>query len=420
MTLPGPSLPPVVQLAMYAADPLGSLERWSRRHGPTFRTRFAGVGEFVFTSEPAHIREIFTAPPEVLAAGPENAGLAPVVGPRSLLVLDGDEHARHRRMVRPQFHGERMLALSQLVRTCATEAIDRWPIGRPFELGERLDRLTLAVTIRALFSSDALAAPFDRLLRAFSSPIFPLLAYWGIDLTKRAPWLPAAKRKAEVDLALARELVLRRARAGHAPDHDGLAMLMSARDADGRPLDDDELRDELVSLVVAGHETVAGALAWAIELLLDHPAALARAAEDPEYLEAAIKESLRLRPVLALVARRARAPFTLAGEPIAPGTWLAPSIHLAHHRADLYPEPGAFRPERFLGTKPDPYRWLPFGGGGRRCIGMGFALLELKVILGAILERLRVRSLRRGPAAIERRNITLVPAGNVPVVCSLP
>jgi cytochrome P450 len=196
-------------------------------------------------------------------------------------------------------------------------------------------------------------------------------------------------------------------------------MLMSARDGDGKPLDDGELRDELVSLVVSGHETVAGALAWAIELLLDHPEALVRAAAEPDYLRAAIKESLRLRPVLALVARRAIAPFRLAGEAIAPGTWLAPSIHLTHRRADLYPEPGVFQPERFLDGKPDPYCWLPFGGGGRRCIGMGFALLELEVILATMLERLRLRSLRRGPATIARRNITLVPTGNVKVVCSL-
>jgi cytochrome P450 len=417
VTFPGPSAPPIVQLAMYAADPLGTLERWSRQHGETFRARFAGVGDFVFTSSPDHIREIFAAPPDVLAAGPENAGLAPVVGARSLLVLDGAEHVRHRRLVLPLFHGQRMRAIGELVRACAADAIDRWPIGRPCELGPRLGELALAVTIRMLFSSDALAAPFERLFRAFGSPAIPLLAYWGIDVVERMPWLAAARRKAELDDALYRELAHRRSRP--APDDDGLALLMSARDADDRPLTDGELRDELVSLVVAGHETVAGALAWALELLLDHPAALARAAEDPEYLDAAIKESLRLRPALALVARKARAPFTLAGTRLPPGTWLAPSIHLVHHRADLYPEPGAFRPERFLGTKPDPYRWLPFGGGGRRCIGMGFALLELKSILGAILERLHVRSLRRTPAAIARRNITLVPAGDVPVVCTL-
>jgi cytochrome P450 len=404
---------------MYAADPLGTLERWSRQHGDTFHARFASVGEFVFTSSPEHIRTIFAASPEVLAAGPQNAGLGPVVGPRSLLVLDGAEHVRHRRLVVSLFHGERMMKLGQLVRTCAAEAIERWPIGRPFELGPHLEELTLAVTIRSLFSGDALTEPFDRLLRAWASPLLPLLAFRGIDIVKRLPWLPAARRKAELDRALHRELARRRA--GDGPDDDGLALLLSMRDSDGRPLDDGELRDELVSLVVAGHETVAGALAWAIELLLDHPVALAKAAADPAYLEAAIKESLRLRPVLGVVARRARVPFELAGATLPAGTWLAPSIHLTHRRPDLYPEPGAFRPERFLDSgKPDPYRWLPFGGGGRRCIGMGFALLEIKAILTAMLERVQVRSLRRAPAAIERRNITLVPAGNVPVVCSLP
>jgi cytochrome P450 family 135 len=419
MTLPGPALPPIVQLAMYSADPLGTLERWSRQHGETFRAQFAGVGDFVFTSSPADIRTIFSASPDVLEAGPENAGLAPVVGSSSLLVLDGAEHIRHRRLVMPVVHGERLPQLAQLVRACATDAIVRWPVGRPIELAGRLEQLTLAVTIRALFSTDALARPFEKLLRAFASPVIPLLAYWGIDIVKRMPWLAAARRKAELDRALYAEIARRRA--GHAQDHhDGLAMLLSARDANGQPLDDRELRDELVSLVVAGHETVSGALAWAIELLLDHPAAMTRAQTDADYLDAAIKESLRLRPVLALVARKARVPFTFRGEVLAPGTWLAPSIHLTHRRADLYPEPGVFRPERFLGIKPDPYQWLPFGGGGRRCIGMGFALLELKMILTEILARVRLRSLRAGPAKIQRRNITLVPAGRVPVVCALP
>lgn len=415
--IPGPALPPLAQTVLYAADPLGTLERWSRQHGDTFRARFAGVGDFVFTSSPDHIRRIFNAPPDVLEAGPENAGLVPAVGPRSVLVLDGDDHARQRRMVVPLFHRERLLQLGERIRACAIDAIGRWPIGRRFELAPMLERLTLEVAIRAIFTHDTLAGPFHRMLRAFRSPAIPLLAFRGVDVVDRIPWLPAARRKAELDRALERELADRRA--GNGPDRDGLAMLLAARDADGRPLDDGELRDQLVSLVVAGHETVAGALAWAIELLLDHPAALGRASTDRAYLGAAIKESLRLRPVLAVVARRARAPFELAGETLAPGTFVAPSIFLTHRRADLYPEPGVFRPERFLAAKPDPYHWLPFGGGGRRCIGMHFALLELEMILSAMLERVHLRSLRTGPAAIERRNITLVPAGGVPVVCSL-
>jgi cytochrome P450 len=416
--IPGPSLPSFVQLAMYAADPLGALERWARDHGETFRARFAGAGEVVFTSSPERIREIFGAPPDVLEAGPENAGLAPVVGRRSLLVLDGDEHARHRRLIVPVFQKERLLQLAQVIRACAIAAIDRWPIGRPLELAARIDELTLAVTMRAIFSHDGLATPFRRMLRAFASPLMPMLAYWNIDAVARFPWLRAGRRKAELDRALYAEIARRRA--GGGPDDDALAMLLAARDEEGRPLDDAELRDELVSLVVAGHETVAGALAWVVELLLDHPHALARAATERDYRAAAIKESLRLRPVLALVARRARVPFSLGGEPIAPGTFVAPSIFLTHRRPDLYPDPGVFRPERFLGVRPDPYRWLPFGGGGRRCIGMGFALLEMEMVLEAILERVRLRSLRRAPAELARRNITLVPAGNVPVVCSLP
>ena len=416
MKPPGPSLPPLVQLAMYAADPLGSLERWSRAHGELFLCRFTGVGEVAFTSSPEHIRAIFAADPEVLEAGPENAGLRPVVGDRSMLVLDGREHQRHRRLILPLFHADRMRAHSELMRAAAVEEIDRWPVGRPCRLQPRLDALALRVIVRALFADDALAAPFRAVIAAFSSPVMPLLAYARVDV-RRLPWLPAARRVAELDRAIYAEIARRRAAAD--PGDDGLGLLLSARDPDGRPLDDRELRDELVSLVLAGHETVAGAAAWTIELLLDHRDILARAAVDAAMLEAAIRESLRLRPVLALVARRARAPFALGPYTFAPGSWLAPSIHLTHRRADLYPEPERFRPERFLGTKPDPYHWLPFGGGGRRCIGMAFALAELKVILGTLLARLQPRSLRTRPAAIARRNITLVPAGEVPVRCAL-
>jgi len=410
--LPGPTLPAVAQLALYAADPLGSLERWSRRYGETFACRFAGVGPIVFTSSPAHIRAIFAADPDVLEAGPENAGLRPVVGKKSVLVLDGREHQRHRRLILPLFHAERMRAHAELMRAAAVAEVDSWPVGRRFTLQPRLDALTLRVIVRALCADDALAEPFARVIHAYASPVVPLLAYAGLE------WHPAVRRVTELDRAIYAEIARRR-RAG-APGGDGLGLLMSARDPDGNALDDRELRDELVSLVLAGHDTVAGAAAWAIELLLDHPVALARAAHDPAYLDAAIRESLRLRPVLAVVARRARVPFELAGHALPAGTWLAPSIHLTHHRADLYPEPHAFRPERFLGRKPDPYHWLPFGGGGRRCLGMGFALAELKVILGTILERVQPTTLRTRPAAIARRNITLVPAGDVPVRCALP
>ncbi len=415
MIPPGPALPSLVQLAMYAADPLATLERWARRHGDTFTARFPRVGPMVFTSSPAHIRAIFGADPDVLEAGPENAGLAPVVGPRSLLVLDGADHARHRRLVLPLFHGERMRAHAELMRAAAREEIDRWPIGRAVALQPRLDELTLRVIVRALFSDDELVAPFARVIEAYASPLVPLLAYVGVDVVRQLRWHPASRRVAELDRALAAELARRR---GGDRD-DGLGLLMAARDPDGHPLDDRELRDEVVSLVVAGHETVAGAAAWVIELLLDHPDVMARAAHDAQLLAAVIRESLRLRPVLAVVARRARTPFALGPYTLPAGAWVAPSIHLTHHRADLYPEPHAFRAERFLGRKPDPYQWLPFGGGARRCIGMGFALLELEVIVSTLLARLRVHTLRGAPAAIARRNITLVPAGDVPVKCAL-
>jgi cytochrome P450 len=431
----GPDLPSVAQLALYAADPLGTLSRWADRHGHTFTARFAGVGNFVFTREPDLIRAIFAADPKLLEAGPQNLGLRPVVGPASLLTLDGVGHARHRRILMPLFQADRLRRAIDAIRRTTLASIDRWPIGRTFQLQPHLADLTLDVILEfVLGPRPDLAdwrARFARLLHASSSPIAPMLTYWGVDLLRAAPFLPAARAKADLDAALFAEIARIRREGGS--DSDGaLGLLLAARDEQSAALDNGEVRDELVSLIVAGNETVAGALAWTIDQLLASPDATARIRDEigdatvdaallerTPFLDAALKESLRLHPVLALVARRARRPFSLGGFDLPAGTWLAPSIFLTHRRADLYPDPEVFRPERFLGKRPDPGQWIPFGGGGRRCIGMGFSLLELKTIVATILQRRRLRSRATSPTRIQRRSITLVPSGDLPVLSDL-
>lgn len=444
---PGPRAPAVVQAAIYARDPVGALERWAARHGELFTIRLPGFGRFVFASGPRELRQIFTADPAVLKAGAANGQLVPIVGRRSVLTLDGDDHHRHRRLVMPPVHGERLAAYAQVMHDATRRAMAGWPRGAPFALHPHLLAITHEVILRAVFGIEdagrraAFGAMFSELLERWSSPLLPMLAFFGVDLIDRAPWLPVARLKARLDRALAGEIARRRA-GGEAPGAaaaaaaDVLGLLLAARDEGGAPLGDDELRDELVTMMVAGHETTATALAWAFERLLAHPDALAAVMAELatvstggaggalaleelhrlEYLDAVVREVLRMRPVLAFIARRADAPFELGPYRVPPGTFLCPAIHLTHRRPDLYPEPERFLPERFLGKKIDPYAWLPFGGGGRRCLGMAFALFEMKVILATVLRGARLRLADGPPIRRTLRGITVTPEGGTRVV----
>jgi cytochrome P450 len=425
---PGPTAPALMQTLEYARDPLRTLSRWTARHGDTFTARFVGLGRFVVTSSPARIRDIFSADPDALAAGVQNTGLRPLVGPRSLLTLEGAEHQRHRRLMLPMMHGELARRWSADIAETTRRSVARWPVDQDFLLAPRAHELVLEVMVRTLFGFTGerevatWTARFQRLLDRFSSRFIPavgILAFLGVDLLGAAPFLPLARAKQELDAALADEMARRRAR--QAPSSDVFSLLLAARDETGRALEDGEVRDELYSLLVAGHETVGGSLAWLVERLLAHPevhatlrAELAQGGDG--YLDAVVRETLRLRPVLGLIARRTRRLFQLGPYAVPAGTWLAPSIFLAHRRADVYPDPEAFRPERFLGRKFSPWEWLPFGGGSRRCIGMAFSLVSLQVMLATLLRERRLVGDSK-PAAIVHRGIALVPAGGVPLRC---
>ncbi len=435
---PGPRAPAVVQTAAYIRDPLTALERWAARHGDLFTVRIAGFGNVVFAAAPREIRQIFTADPDELQAGAANGQLVPVLGPQSLLVLDGRAHHRHRRLLLPPFHGERMASYAITVRDTTLRSIDGWPRGQPFALHPYLLEITLEVILRTVFGiADpariaGFGAVFSDLIGRWSSPLLPLLAFYGIDPIRLAPWLPVARRKRALDRMLHDEIARRRT-AGEGADMLGL--LLAARDERGEPLSADELRDELVTLMVAGHETSATALAWAIERVLVHPAVAARLRDELAtvtrggeldvtaldrlvYLDAVVREVLRLRPILAFVARRTTAPFAIGDYRVPPGTFVCPAIHLAHARAESYPEPRRFLPERFLGKKLDPYAWLPFGGGGRRCLGMAFALFEIKLVLATVLSTVELRLAAGAPLARTLRGITVAPAGGTRVVVS--
>jgi cytochrome P450 len=417
MSLPaGPRLAPPLQTLGWIARPVPFLRRAHARYGDVFTLRMATGERWVVLAHPDHVREVFTGPADLLRAGEANRILLPVVGRHSVLLLDGPEHLRQRRLLLPPFHGERMQGYRDAMVEATEREVATWAPGEVVRLAPAMQRITLEVILRTVFGV-ADGGEVERLrrllLELLEFTVAPrrlvLLALLGGERLKD---LPSLRRVlAPVDAALLDEIARRRA----APDlderEDVLSLLLRARDEDGAGLSDAELRDELVTLLVAGHETTATALGWAFERLLRHPAAVARATAEPEYADAVVTETLRLRPVLALVVRRLREPMTIAGHDLPAGSEVAPCIYLVHRRPDLYPDPDAFRPERWLGAaKPGTYTWLPFGGGIRRCLGASFALMEMQTVLRTVLATARLRPVDGASELTARRAITLVPA----------
>ncbi|HUS28818.1 MAG TPA: cytochrome P450 [Kofleriaceae bacterium] len=414
---PGPQSPPLVQLARWVLRPIQLLEECQREFGDVFTWGGFREGDFVIVADPDMIKQVFSADPETLLAGVGNAVLLePLLGKNSLLTLDRAEHLRQRRLLLPSFHGERMQAYSSTMRAITSEAVDRWPVGKDFALHSEMQAITLDVILRTVFGIDqaskhgGLRAQLIDLLEILSNPwlMFPgLLGFNPFTV----PWLRVAKLKKSVDDLLYRIIAERRA----APrGTDVLSMMLDAKDDKGEPMSDVEIRDELVTLLLAGHETTATSLAWVFDQLLTHPAVMTRLREDvaagkDEYLDAVIRETLRIRPIIPLVGRVVAKPFQMGPWHLPVGTRIAPSIYLSGMRAASHPEPKRFNPDRWLGVKPDPYTWLPFGGGIRRCIGMAFAQLEMKIVVQTIVQRTRMRAVG-GEASVVRRGITLAPS----------
>ncbi|MGN6169412.1 MAG: cytochrome P450, partial [Solirubrobacteraceae bacterium] len=378
---------------------------------------------FVMVFDPDLVKEIFQGPTEGLHAGEANSLLGPILGDRSVLLLDGAEHLRHRRLMLPSFHGRQLNGHVQTMRVCADEEIDRWPIGKPFRLLPAMQAITLNVMLRAVFGYES-GPERDELARRVRSMIDPLArprgaialraVLLGRDDARGAPHFEMRKRA--VDELLYPEITRRRADPALAARDDVFSALLLARDSSEQAFSDREVRDELLTLLLAGHETTATGLAWTLDLLLHDRKVMQRAREgDPSYLDAVIKESLRIRTVIPGVGRVVREqPFSLGPFTVPPGMEINPSIRTIHRRSDLYPQPRVFRPERFLGlSPPDTYTWLPFGGGTRRCLGASFALTEMRVVLERILQRTRLIPADRRRARTQFRLITLGPRGGV-------
>jgi cytochrome P450 len=420
---PGPRTPRAVQMYQWIADPIPYLARAAARYGPMFTARFV-IGDLVFISDPALIKEVFRGDPDVLRAGEANRPpLEPIVGPNSALTLDGPEHLRQRKLMLPSFHGERMSRYGELIEEITHDDIDRWPVGTPFALRNRTQWVTLEVIMRAVFGIedanrlDRLRDTLNRILElgsnrfAMTSIVLPQLRR----TVGRGMWRRFGTLRARADDLIYDEIRRRRADPATPDRDDVLSVLLQARDEDGAPMTDVELRDELMTLLVAGHETTSTALAWTFDLLLHNPEPMRRlraeveTGESDEYLEAVIRESMRIRPVVPGVSRKLSRPWTLDGYELPVGTRVSPNIWLTHHNADVYPEPERFRPERFVEGAVDTYSWIPFGGGIRRCLGASFALFEMKTVIPVILSRVRLSPAADRPEAIRRRTVTFAP-----------
>ena len=426
---PGPSAPALIQGIGMWTRPLASLERNRARYGKRFTIRLPFNPPFVIITEPDQVKEIYTAPPDVLHPGEGARVLEPIVGMKSVILLDGDAHMEQRKLILPAFHGERMERLTDLVTRIAEEEINGWE-GDEIVLHPRLGNLTLEIILRAVFGLD----PGPR-LDALRASLTALLAYGDSPMTlipgpedraklerqmrllTRAGPLKGFLEKRERTNELVFEQIEERRREGNGDREDVLSMLLEARHEDGTPMSDQELRDELMTLLIAGHETTATTLAWAFERLGREPEVLDRLTDEVSsddgdaYLLATIQETLRRRPVLPNTApRMVKKPITVGGWDYPTGVSLVANAYLLHHDADIYPDPFAFRPERFLDSKPGTYTWIPFGGGRRRCIGMSFAMLEMQIVIREMLRAYQLRAPDPEHEVPRRRNITVRPA----------
>ena len=423
---PGSSSPAWAQAVRYTRDPLGFTVVAQRRYGDVFSVKFPFFGRIFYVASPELAKQVFTGSPAVFHAGEANATvLEPALGPTSVLTLDDEPHMRARKTLLPPFHGDRIRVYSELMLAATRREIERWPVGEPFALRPHMQRITLAVILRAVFgiSEEARIDRATALLDRFTARVSPITRFPILrrDLGPGSPWRRFVKARAALDDFLYEEIALRRAEAAKEEGDDVLSLLLAARHEDGSPLTDAELRDELVTVVGAGHETTATALAWTFDLLLRHPAPLARLrtsleAGEEAYLKATIAESLRLRPVIPLAGRRLAEDLVTDDLELPAGTDVTAAIWLAHTNPDIYPEPFAFRPERFLEAAPETYAWIPYGGGVRRCLGAAFAELEMRIVLREVLGRCELRKASPEPERTGRRNITFSPKDGTPVV----
>ena len=432
--LPSPPaipLPTLVQVLRFNQRQIEFMFGARRRLGDVFRMRGVVSGSPVVTCHPDHVQSLFTAKPEQAPSLTGESPLRPIVGPRSVLTAVGPRHMRQRKLLLPPFHGDAIARYSQMIAEAAEREIDRWPLRRPFALAPRMQAITLDVIMSGIFGIEGRLTP--------GSPEYGVrVATRSVVAASTAPGAQVAElmnigRDEPVGLTRLALAVLerpiyaviaaRRRDANLGERHDILSLLLRARTEEGEALTDRELRDELLTLVLAGHETTANSLAWAWERLVRTAAAQERLTEAvrsetdaDEVVEATIYEAMRSRPVIPMIGRRVQVPWRLGDYGVEAGAPVSMSILLLHHRDDVYPDPFAFRPERWLGAKPGTYTWIPFGGGIRRCLGGALAMAEQRIVLRTMARRLDLVADDPEPERAFHRNVTMIPSRGARVV----
>jgi cytochrome P450 len=415
---PGPRMPSALQAVGWAERPLPFMERCQQRYGDIFTLRIRHAGTWVFLCDPEDVKLVFTADPDLLGVGEANSLLGPILGSRSVMLLEEPEHMAHRKRMLPSFHGPLMERYAETTAEVTRRELASWPVGEPFALWPRMQEITLAVIMRAVFGgldTDHLRR-LHELLRELTEWLnvprrLTLLAAVGPRSMVRNPTFRAMM--SAVERAVLEEVRRRRAEPGSRGREDVVAMLEQAHQEDGSPLSDQELRDELITLLIDGPTSTS--LAWAFERLLRHPDKLARLREEVRagaqgtYMEAVLRETLRLCPPVPVVVRRLLAPMRLGGYTVPAGATVAPCAYLMHLREDVYPEPRSFMPERFLEHPPGTYTWIPFGGGVRRCLAASFALLEMRQVLQTVLREVDLRPVEQRSERVARSSIAFVP-----------
>jgi cytochrome P450 len=424
---PAPKGNSLSQTLRWAFRPLPFMQECRELYGDSFSVNFLGFERpMVLISDPAAIKALYMERENGLPPGREII-LEPILGSKSVLVLEGAEHLARRKLMLPPFHGERMRSYESVVDEIVSAEIDSWTLDREFPIHSRMQAVTLEVILRVVFGVadgprlERLRGMLANVLQETASPRAQIVGLATRRFGGRGPWARFEGALREVDELLYAEIAEHRSKPDLAERDDILSMLMLSEFEDGGRMDDTELRDQLMTLLLAGHETTATALAWTFDLVLRHATALERlrdslAAGEDDYLRATISESLRLRPVIPLAGRRLTKELSVDGLTLPAGTDVTPAIWLTHTRADLYPEPFAFRPERFLEGSPDTYGWIPFGGGIRRCLGASFAEFEMRIVLREVLTRCDLHKADPRPEKTGRRNITLSPKNGTPVV----
>ena len=428
---PAIALPRLLQVLRFSQRQIEFVFRARRELGEIFRMEGVIPGRPVVTSHPDHVRSLFTAKPEQVPSLTGESPLRPVVGGNSVLTAIGERHMRQRKLLLPSFHGEAVARYAQMIADAAEREIDSWPIGRPFALVPRMQAITLDVIMAGVFGIEgrpARGTPEHRLRTATTNLV--AASTWRIAQVGELINLGHEEARGPLRAAMAildrpTYAVIRQRR--RVPDleerNDILSLLLQAETEDGETLSDREVRDELLTLVLAGHETTANSLAWTWERLVRSPKAYerlrdaVRSGEDAEdNVEAAIVEGMRARPVIPMVGRRVMVPWQLGAYAVPARTPVSMSILLLHHREDLYPDPFSFRPERWLGRKPGTYEWIPFGGGIRRCLGATLAMAEQRVVLATMTRRLDLEAADPEPERATHRNVTMIPARGARVV----